>query len=218
MELLVQMIRPCLAWRTNQTVFQSEDTFEFYKKLIRILAASKTDQHVMLSVVLNFRHCNRHVVVSHCCVICNPLLTYGAEHISYTEFPSLYIFLMKYPIKSYSYLSIYIFKIWVPYVFWIQVLNKIFFCICYFFPLEYAYSFLFSYSVFRREENFKSEMQLILFVFFVDCVFAVFQNWSLIFKANFYNLLSIFSVYYYAVYGSPFQHSCLENPMDGGAW
>ena len=51
-----------------------------------------------------------------------------------------------------------------------------FFCICYFFPLEYAYSFLFSYSVFRREENFKSEMQLILFVFFVDCVFAVFQN------------------------------------------
>ena len=46
----------------------------------------------------------------------------------------------------------------------------------YFFLLGYAYSFLFSYSVFRREENFKSEMQLILFVFFVDCVFAVFQN------------------------------------------
>ena len=51
-----------------------------------------------------------------------------------------------------------------------------FFLYLYFFPLEYAYSFLFSYSVFRREENFKSEMQLILFVFFVDCVFAVFQN------------------------------------------
>ena len=37
-----------------------------------------------------------------------------------------------------------------------------FFLYLYFFPLEYAYSFLFSYSVFRREENFKSEMQLIL--------------------------------------------------------
>ena len=46
---------------------------------------------------------------------------------------------------------------------------------------------------------------------FLDCVFCITSSvYSLSFKVSFYSKL--------VGNGTPLQYSCLENPMDGGAW
>ena len=124
----------------------------------------------MLSVVLNFYHCNRHVVVSHCCVIYNPLVVYGDEHI-FIYLISIFIYLLDEIYTQILFLLKYIY-----------ILNVRSICILYTSPeqdfffnflLVYGYSFYFLILSLKKKKFFKVQCNL-SFLFSLLIVFLLY--------------------------------------------